>query len=67
MQQHDRRSGPRRTGHAEYSADGQVGRTPKDGPAPGERRRTERRRRNPGLAALFGAILGVRHEPGERP
>jgi hypothetical protein len=44
----DRRQGPRR----ETTADAAV---------PMERRGPDRRRRKPGLAALFGAILGVRH------
>jgi hypothetical protein len=45
----DRRRGPRRT--AEGEADAAV---------PVERRGPDRRRRKPGLAALFGAIVGLR-------
>ncbi len=47
-QAHDRRRGPRRVD------DGTV--------VAFDRRRTDRRKRRPGLAALFGAIAGARHE-----
>ena len=48
---HDRRRGPRRADE------------PLD--VPFERRQTDRRKRKPGLAALFGAILGRKDEPTE--
>jgi hypothetical protein len=48
----DRRQGPRRAVQA-------------DAAVPAERRGPDRRRRKPGLAALFGAILGLR--PGAAP
>ncbi len=44
---HDRRRGPRRVS-SEYVVDF-------------ERRRSDRRKRRPGLAALFGAIFGARN------
>jgi hypothetical protein len=48
----DRRQGPRRAVQA-------------DAAVPADRRGPDRRRRKPGLAALFGAILGLR--PGAAP
>jgi hypothetical protein len=48
---HDRRRGPRRADE------------PLD--VPFERRQTDRRKRKPGLAGLFGAIFGHKDEPAE--
>ncbi|HEY5061183.1 MAG TPA: hypothetical protein VII52_06580 [Gemmatimonadaceae bacterium] len=48
---HDRRRGPRRADE------------PLD--VPFERRQTDRRKRKPGLAGLFGAIFGRTDEPTE--
>jgi hypothetical protein len=44
---HDRRKGPRRVDTS--------------GAVDFDRRRSDRRKRRPGLAALFGAIFGVSH------
>jgi hypothetical protein len=66
MQQYNRRSGPRRSSSPVGSPEGLEG-TPGDGAPVAERRRSDRRRRRPGLAALCGAILGgERSEPGEK-
>ena len=57
MEHYYRRSGPRRNGVPQEPAEHLNG-SAADGAPAGERRRTDRRKRNPGLAALLGAILG---------
>ena len=64
MQKLDRRSGPRRSGGPASVLDG----APAAATAAAkdeERRHGDRRKRKPGVAALFGAILGVQQPHAE--
>jgi hypothetical protein len=64
MQHLDRRSGPRRSGRPAVSVDGAV--APTANPTTNDDRRGgDRRKRKPGVAALFGAILGVKQRDHE--
>ena len=61
MQKLDRRSGPRRSGGPSAALDA----APAAPAKPEERRSGDRRKRKPGVAALFGAILGVQQPHSE--